>query len=318
MKIKTKIIAAAVTAIPILSAIAINSKIFRSAEKKLTSSKSDFNLSEHIYNWKFGNISYKTIGSGEPVLLVHSLLPGTTDSEWEKNISSLSKNNKLYLINLLGYGNSDRTGITYSSYLFVCLINDFITEVIKEPAAVIASNTSASISAMAYIFNTNNFKKLCLICPHVTPNKFSASRSLKKFPLDFPVLGDLFFNYHNSKSRLKTYLENNIYSSSSYVTDKKINNLYGYAHKGWGNNRHLFSSFITNKFEIGIETSLPETDIETLIIYGSDFPDLEKNISAIIELNNKAKTEVLKGKAFPNEEDSEKFNNLLSNFLKSQ
>jgi len=312
MKIKTKLIAATTTAI--LSVIAINRSIFKNAEKKLPKKNKEDNLSEHIYKWKFGKISYKIIGEGEPVLLVHSLLPGTTDDEWKNNINELSKNNKLYLINLLGYGNSERVGITYSSYLFVCLINDFITEVIKEPTTVIASNTSAAISTMSYIFNPNNFKKICLVSPPLSSKRTTVA-SIKKYPLDFPILGDLFFNYCNSKKHLKKYLETNIYSDTSYITEEKVNNLYAYSHKGFGNNRHLFSSFISNKFDIGVETSLPETDIPILIIYGSSFPDLNKNTKSIKNLNKNAKIEILKGKTFPNQEDSSRFNELLLKFL---
>ncbi len=311
MKIKTKLIATTLTAI--LSAIAINRSIFKNAEKKLPKKNKETSLSEHIYKWKFGKISYKTIGKGDPILLIHSLLPGTTDDEWKNNITELSKNNKLYLINLLGYGNSERVGITYSAYLFVCLINDFITEVIKEPTTVIASNTSAAISAMSYIFNTSNFKKICLVCPPLSPKR--TINSIKNYPLDFPILGDLFFNYFNSKKHLKRYLETNIYSDTSYITEEKINNLYAYSHKGFGNNRHLFSSFITNKFDIGIETSLPETDVPILIIYGNSFPDLNKNTETIKTLNKNVEIEILKGKTYPNEEDSKKFNEIFLKFL---
>ncbi len=314
MKIKSKLIAITTTAV--LSAIAINVKIFNNAEKTLSPSKKGNDVEEHIYNWKFGKISYKTTGKGAPLLLVHSLIPGTNEKEWNKNISVLAENNKLYLINLLGYGDSERVDITYSSYLYVCLINDFITDIIKEPVSIIASNTSASISAMSYIFNPNNFKKICLVCPPVTPKKTGFSDILKKLPLDLPILGDLFFNYFNSKKALKIFLKDEVYSDPAFVTKEKINNLYAYSHKGGGKNRYLFTSFITNSFKIGIENSLPEIDIPILIIYGNSLTDSHKSSETLKTLNPAVTVKLLKGKNLPNEEDSDEFNKLCLSFLK--
>lgn len=312
MKIKTKLIAAAATTV--LSIAAINNKIFKNAENQLTK-ENDILLSSHVYNWKFGKISYKTIGSGSPVLLVHAPIIGSNGNEWKENIPDLSKNHKLYVIDLLGFGNSERANITYSSYLYVCLINDFITEVIKEPSAVVASNLSAAIAEMAYVFNPKNFTKLCLVCPPITKKITSPSEIIKKLPLDFPIFGDLMFNYFNSKKMIKSYLKKNIYSSNFSVTNDKINSMYAYAHKDGTNNRHIFSSFITDKLDINIETTLPETDIPVLIVYGNSFPDVKKNISEASRLNKNVKTEILNGKALPNEEDPKAFNTLCSNFL---
>ncbi len=313
MKIKTKIIATVATTV--LSIVAINNKIFKNAEKQLEK-ENDLILSSHIYNWKFGKISYKTIGNGSPVLLVHSPIIGSSGNEWKENISDLSKNHKLYIIDLLGFGNSERADITYSSYLYVCLVNDFITEVIKQPSAIVASNLSAAIAEMAYVFNPKNFTKLCLVCPPTDTPKNNFSEILKKLPLDFPVFGDLMFNFFNSKKMLKKHLRKNVYSNNFEISADKINSMYAYSHKDGANNRHIFHAFITNKLNLNIETALPETDLPVLIIYGNCFPNVQKNISTILTLNPNVKTEIINGKSLPNEEDPKTFNKLCLNFFK--
>lgn len=312
MKKRTKIIAMAAAAAVSASLAAVNNSIYNKASKKANKKIKSQNL---IYKWKFGNISYRTIGEGKPVLMIHSLLPGTDEMEWGKNIESLSKNNKLYLINLLGYGESERAKIEYSAYLYICLINDFITEVIKQPAAVIASNTSGAIAVMAYIFNKNNFNKICLISPSVFPKKFSFSKRLKNIPADFPIIGDILFNYYNSKSNTEKLLKEEIYSKEEFVTKETINRIYAYSHKGGSNNRHLFSSFISNRFGIGLEASLPETEIPILVIYGESNKDFESDSEKIKELNSSSEIKVIKGKLFPHEEDYKNFNKIISYFI---
>ena len=320
MKLKTKLIAVATTSITVISAIAIlvNNKIFKNAEN--TKQKKSLELENHIYNWKFGKVAYKTIGEGEPLLLVHSQLIGSSSEEWSNNIFELSKNNKVYLIDMLGYGDSERGNIQYSAYLSICLVNDFISEVIKKPTNVVGSNLSASIVSMAYIFNCSNFKKICLISPTIythSKNNFTNSEFLKllltKIPLNFFIIGDVFFNYFTSKKQIKKYIQS-MYASEDYITEEKINTLYACSHKGKENNKHLLSAFMTNKFDISIETALPEIDTPLLIIYGKDFENLEENINSIKSLNPNSKIEIINGKAYPNEEDSIKFNNILKNF----
>ena len=37
-----------------------------------------------IYNWRFGDISYRVKGSGTPLLLIHDLTPVSGAYEWNK------------------------------------------------------------------------------------------------------------------------------------------------------------------------------------------------------------------------------------------
>jgi len=312
MRKKTKLIA--LTAAVAATAAALNKGIYKNAEKKLKNKKSLPCLSHHTYEWKFGTISYKTTGSGKPILLVHSLIPGASGNEWIKNVTELSKVGKVYLIDLLGYGNSERARITYSAYLFICLINDFITEIIKEPTTVIASNTSAAIASMAYIFNKNNFNKLCLIYPPISPKENQPSDKLKNIPADIPILGDILFNSRNTKSKIRKQLET-MYKDKSLITDNKIELLYSYSHKGGGNNRNLFSSFIANRFDIGIEASFPEIEIPLSVAYGDSIKNAEEYSEIIKNLNKTSELKLLKGKNFPHEEDSDDFNNFCKNFI---
>ena len=72
---------------------------------------------------------------------------------------------------------------------------------------------------------------------------------------------------------------------------------------------------ISNSFEIGIETSLPEIDIPVLIVYGDSLIDSYKNIETIKTLNPSVTVKLLKGKSLPNEEDFEEFNKLCLSFI---
>ena len=44
-----------------------------------------------FYEWKYGNIFYKKIGKGAPILLVHDLNPSSSSIEWDRIYNSYPK-----------------------------------------------------------------------------------------------------------------------------------------------------------------------------------------------------------------------------------
>ena len=110
------------------------------------------NLSSHPghYNdWKHGRIYYTKTGSGAPLLLIHDLHPASSSYEWSRMMKKLEKTNTVYTIDLLGCGRSDKPNITYTNYLYVQLMNEFISNVINEKTDVIATGDSLSFVVMA-------------------------------------------------------------------------------------------------------------------------------------------------------------------------
>ena len=82
-----------------------------------------------FYSFKYGNVYYKVSGEGKPVLLIHDINECSSGVEWTYLEKELSKTNKVYTIDLLGCGRSDKAKLTYNSFLYVQLITEFIRDV---------------------------------------------------------------------------------------------------------------------------------------------------------------------------------------------
>jgi len=116
-------------------------------------------ITDQIYNWRFGQVRYRVKGHGEPLLLIHGVYPGADMTEWDKIDTAIYHTYRVYTLDLLGFGHSEKPDISYSSYLYTCLVNDFIEDVIKSPSIVVASDYSAAYTVMGYIFNLDTIKK---------------------------------------------------------------------------------------------------------------------------------------------------------------
>ena len=66
-------------------------------------------------------------GSGPPCLLVHGF--GASSGHWRKNVPLLAQAHKVFALDLLGFGRSDKPLLAYSIDLWRDLVLDFLTEV---------------------------------------------------------------------------------------------------------------------------------------------------------------------------------------------
>ena len=104
-------------------------------------------------------------GTGKPILLIHDLSAMQSEYEWNRIVSDLSKKNTVYTLDLLGCGKSDKPNFTYTNFLYVQLVTDFINNVIGEKADVIVTGNSCSFVLMACHNNDEIIDRILLINP---------------------------------------------------------------------------------------------------------------------------------------------------------
>ena len=117
------------------------------------------------YHWKYGNIYYTKSGKGKPVLLIHDLDPTASSYEWKAVTKKLAENHTVYAIDLLGCGRSEKPNMTYTNYLYVQLMNEFISNVINEKTDVIATGDSLSFVVMACQMESKYYDHIVGVCP---------------------------------------------------------------------------------------------------------------------------------------------------------
>ena len=169
----------------------INKFIFNASDEHSEEDESNY------YNWKFGNIYYKKEGTGSPVLLIHDLNHYSSSMEWDKVIGTLSKEHTVHTIDLLGCGKSDKPAITYTCYLYVQLLTDFIRDIIGEKTDIVATGASASFVTAACQNIADQIDHIILVCPESTHALAKApnhkSKLLAKI-INIPIYGTFIYN----------------------------------------------------------------------------------------------------------------------------
>src|SRR6266852_2222459 len=150
MKLKGKLLTTGVVVGGVLGTLTVVNKLTESMAGELNTVLTG---EERRYPWKYGDMFYEVKGArdAKPLLLIHSFGPGASSYEWRKNVDALSEQFRVYTLDLLGFGLSDRPGIDYTDETFTDLISDFLKEAIGKPAVVVAHGlTCAYVIADAY------------------------------------------------------------------------------------------------------------------------------------------------------------------------
>eukprot|EP00775_Hariotina_reticulata_P013508 gene13508-13633_t len=102
----------------------------------------------HKWEWKGNTIHYVTAGCGKPVLLVHGF--GASSGHYRKTIPYLAQQGfKVYAIDLVGFGASDKPVVQYTIELWADLLVDFMAEFMAGVPTVIVGNSIGSLSCLA-------------------------------------------------------------------------------------------------------------------------------------------------------------------------
>lgn len=287
------------SSLTLLNMASINKLIF------LTSTAKDrlSHKNAKTYEWRFGKIHYTKCGKGTPLLLIHDFIPGSSDYEWQEIIKNLSKTHTVYTLDLLGFGRSEKPAITYTNYLYVQLITDFIQNIIGRRCDIITSGSSASIAIMACRLNESLINRMMLISPDSLSDtaKIPSKRTKAlKFALEFPLVGTFLYNILVNYCSIKADLKKN-YFSYPYNANAKLIEAYTEAsHLHGSNSRFVYSSLRGNYLNFSISHALSEINNSIYIVNGADTINYKQTAKEYQNQNASIETNVVyHAKHFP-------------------
>lgn len=283
-----------------------NKFIAKTAELK---NKLKFNNSS-MYEWRFGNIFYRKKGSGEPILLIHDFSQYASSAEWDNIVDALASKYTVYAVDLLGCGRSDKPVITYTNFLYVQMITDFVKNVIGESTNIVTSGFSGSLAVTACNYDSTLFKKLILINPpeigklNQNPTKQS---QIAKYILEIPILGTFIYNMISLRGNIDLMLTEKYMYNPFHVNSEMVDTYYESAHRGNGNGRYVLSSISGKYMNMNISHALKAINNSILIVGGKQQPNIDSTINSYKKINSSIESVILsKAKYLPHYESPEK------------
>lgn len=261
------------------------------------------------YKWKFGEIRYTKSGNGTPLLLIHNLNSQNSRHEWDSLRPLLEKDHTVYTLDLLGCGESDKPNFTYTNYLYVGLISEFIRDIIGGKTDVIASGISASFTVMANYSDKNLFHKIMLINPVDLRemNRISSSGSkLRKTILELPIIGTMLYYILHSRKNTELYYTEQIFYNPFTLTNTITSHAYDDAHTCGASGKYLEGSLTANYLNCNAAHACHMIESDICILGGIQQKNIQEIVTFYRNLNPSIDCAYIsKSKALPHVENVE-------------
>lgn len=270
------------------------------------------------YHWRLGNIHYTKSGNGKPLLLIHNLFANSGGFEWKALIPLLEQNYTVYNIDLLGCGHSEKPNMTYTNYLFVQLISDFIQSEIGHRTNVIAAGESTAIALMACANNPELFDQMLFINPLSLlefsryPGKIS---KIYKLIVDFPIVGTLLYHIAASKKYISEDLIQYGFYNPHSMKQQHVDFCHEAAHLG-KSPKSLYASVKCKYTRCNIVNALKKIDNSIYLIGGKELPEMKEVIEEYKTYNSAVEIVLLPHtKALPHLESPEILYQIIKTYL---
>ena len=243
----------------------------------ITHSLTPIQITEKLaWNWQGHEIKYTVRGEGQPLLLIHGF--GASIDHWRKNIPELAEGGyRVYAIDLLGFGGSDKAPIDYSMELWEELVVDFWHEFINEPTVFVGNSIGALLSLMLVANHPEISAGGVLInCAGGLNHRPDELNFLLRGVMGIftnivasPVLGKMMFDRVRKKSSIRNSLYQ-VYPRREAVTDELIDIIHQPACDPGA--RAVFASILTAPAGPTPESLLPQVTKPLLVLWGESDP----------------------------------------------
>lgn len=270
------------------------------------------------FKWRLGNVHYTKEGNGKPLLLIHDLDCISSGHEWKQLIPLLRDDYTIYTLDLLGFGRSEKANMTYTNFLYVQLISDFIKSEIGHRTSVIASGESASIPLMACANNPDLFDQIIAINP-LSLLDFSSipgkTAKMYKCMIELPIVGTLLYHIATSKKMIMEELVEKKFFNPYSVKASYVDTCYEAAHLG-ASPKSTFASIRCNYTKCNLVNALKKIDNSIYLIGGGAVENMEDRLNEYKDYNPSIETAIVpKTKGLPHLEQPEKIAELIKTYF---
>jgi pimeloyl-ACP methyl ester carboxylesterase len=250
--------------------------------------------------------------------LIHDLDASQSSYEFKSLISKLEKNYTVYTIDLIGFGKSDKPKMTYTNFLFVQLITDFITSVIKQKTNLVCIGKSTTIGLTVCNYNPDIIDKLMFVnTPSIrtlnrVPNK---NNKINKTLLESSIIGTSIFNLLYSNTWLSKKLISQVVEPTTIKRNYILSRIEA-AHLSGEASKYVDVSIRYYYTNLNITHALKSINNSIYFVTGEGYSNYKEIFNEYMELNPSIETAIItNSKGLPWIENPNQLCNYISIFI---
>jgi pimeloyl-ACP methyl ester carboxylesterase len=183
-------------------------------------------INEFRWAWKGKPLSvvYEVLGEGQPVLLLHALSSVSSRVEMQGVAALLAEQFQVVMVDLPGFGQSDRPPIDYRPALYHGFLRDFVQATFEQPIVAIAAGHTASYLMQLVQQQPETFIYAALAAPTwrgPLPTMMGEQRwffKLVRQVVGLPILGQLLYWLNTLPWFLRWMYERHVFGDRAHIT----------------------------------------------------------------------------------------------------
>ena len=277
----------------------------RRAKNKKSPHPFNQNLKNIVINGS--NIKYVEKGNGKPLIMIHGSQMNSYD--WRDNIDFFAKKHKVYAIDMLGCGWSDKPKGDYSPDFFAEFIKDFINHLNIDKAIFMASSWGGGHALNFALKHPERVSALVLSSPCGYKHKLDIMYILR-----FPIIGRIILLFA-SRMMIKSQLNAAYFNKIRHVDKSLVNAVYlPFLKQGFI--QATLKSYKNADFNF-VQNNIDKINLPTMLIWG------DKDHKHPLEMAQKMNSEIKNSQLvvfndcghLPHSEKSEMFNHNAEQFI---
>jgi pimeloyl-ACP methyl ester carboxylesterase len=239
--------------------------------------RSDIPGDPRIYKWTHGTIFYKVAGPADapPLVLLHAPAIGASSYEMRHLITGLAQHYRVYAPDLPGFGLSDRPHLHYTAETYVQLCQDFVANVIAQPAILLGSGLSCNYSVAVAARQPDLCRGIILLSPRTF---FKSPRpQLPRWLVQLllhPLTALPFYSLFTTRAILRMILSwpytinspINSTTSDTQVSPEEFASIFANAHQFGA--EHAALAWVAGKLDLDVHPQLEQLTQPVLTIWG--------------------------------------------------
>jgi pimeloyl-ACP methyl ester carboxylesterase len=220
----------------------------------------------HRYSGKLGEIVFQQLGSGAPVILLHSLGPGYDAEQWRAAAELLAARFTVYVPDLPGWGRSQGPAGSYEPGLFVGTLGDFIEGVVGGSAALVAAGQAAAFATALAVEAPELVRALALVGPLGLGRGEQAVRPFVARLLGIPVVSATVLDVLTARTALEHHLRRDVYAAPEKVDAALLDHHYRASHRPEA--RRALAAYWTGDLALDVREAVRELDRPLWLAWG--------------------------------------------------
>ena len=224
----------------------------------------------HRYAGRSGpEVVFQEIGSGPPVLLLHSFGPGYDASQWRAAAEILAGRHRVYVPDLPGWGRTRAGAGAQRPELYLDLLADFLGSVVREKAVVVAAGLAAAYAVQLAVEHPGLVGALGLVSPLGLGDDDPAQSVAQSFVgklLSVPLLSASVLDALTGRAAVEHHLRKEVYAAPERVDAALLEHHYRASHTPGG--RAALAAYLRGYLGLDVSAELSQLEVPVWLAWG--------------------------------------------------